>query len=60
MYYQHVRGLRTKNVLASNYDLLAITVFGINGSIKDGEFIAAVYKIFVGTGLTEENKETYS
>lgn len=47
-------------MLASNYDLLAITVFGINGSIKDGEFIAAVYKIFVGTGLTEENKETYS
>lgn len=49
--YQNVRGLRTKtktfftNVLTSNYDIIAITESGLNGSINDGEIIPPTHKI---------------
>ncbi|CAH2104187.1 unnamed protein product [Euphydryas editha] len=51
LYYQNVRGLRTKtntfytNLLTSDYDIFAITESGLNSSIHDGEVIPPNFNI---------------
>lgn len=51
VYYQNVRGLRTKtktfyqNLLSSNCDLFAITESGLNDGINDGELIPPSFSV---------------
>ncbi|XP_050312958.1 uncharacterized protein LOC126747999 [Anthonomus grandis grandis] len=52
IYYQNVRGLRTKTADLLNstsacwYDLMALTETWLDLSISDGEVVAAVYNVF--------------
>ncbi|XP_022819582.1 uncharacterized protein LOC111351717 [Spodoptera litura] len=51
LFYQNVRGLRTKtqtfnnNLAASNYDIVAITETGLNSSMHDGELIPPGFNV---------------
>lgn len=58
MYYQNVRGLRTKtsdfsnNALSCDYDIVALTETSLNDSFFDGELFNLKRFLRVGPGMT--------